>query len=45
MESASEFEKFLKGKGYDRSIVAMNYKIPAGADAEKIARIITGHRD
>ena len=45
VESASEFEKFLKGKGYDRSIVAMNYKIPAGADAEKIARIITGHRD
>ena len=45
VESASEFERFLQENGYDRSIVARNYKIPAGADAEKIARIITGHRE
>ncbi len=45
VESASEFEKFLQENGYDRSVVARNYKIPAGADAEKIARIITGHRE
>ena len=45
VESALEFEKFLQGNGYDRSIVAMEYKIPVGADAEKIARIITGQRD
>ncbi len=45
VESASEFEKFLRENEYDRSIVARNYKIPAGADAEKIARIITGHRE
>lgn len=44
VESASEFEKFLLGNGYDRSIVAYKYRIPADADEEQIAKIITGHR-
>ena len=44
VESASEFEKYLLGNGYDRSIVAYKYRIPAGADEEQIAKIITGHK-
>lgn len=44
VESASEFEKFLLGNGYDRSIVASKYTIPGDADKELIARIITGHK-
>ncbi len=44
VESASEFEKFLLGNGYDRSIVAYKYRIPADADEEQIAKIITGHK-
>lgn len=44
IESASEFEKYLLGKGYDRSIVAYTFHIPADADEEQIARIITGRR-
>lgn len=44
VESASEFEKYLLGNGYDRSIVAYKYRIPADADEEQIAKIITGHK-
>ena len=44
VESASEFEKYLLGNGYDRSIVAYKYRIPAGADEEQIAKIITGNK-
>ncbi len=44
VESASEFEKFLLGNGYDRSVVAYKYHIPAGADEEQIAAMLTGQQ-
>lgn len=40
--TAEEFDRFLTNNGYDRSIVAAQYRIPVGADMETIARIITG---
>ena len=41
---ASDFHRYLVDNGYDRRIVAAEYKIPVGADMETVARIITGHR-
>ncbi len=40
--TAEEFDRYLTNNGYDRSIVAAQYRIPVGADMETIARIITG---
>ena len=42
IESASEFDLFLYQNGYDKKIRAGTFEIPANADGEKIARIITG---
>lgn len=42
--TAEEFDRFLTSNGYDRSIVAAQYRIPVGADMETIAQIITGQR-
>lgn len=42
--SASDFDTFLLNNGYDRRIVASEYKIPADADEETIAKIITGQK-
>lgn len=42
--AAAEFDKYLVDNGYDRKIVASEYAIPADADMDIIARIITGHR-
>ncbi len=41
VESAAEYDKYLCANGYDKKIRAGTYEIPAGADAELIARIIT----
>ena len=41
VESATEYDKYLCANGYDKKIRAGTYEIPAGADAELIARIIT----
>ena len=41
IESASEFDLFLYQNGYDKKIRAGTFEIPANADGEKIARIIT----
>lgn len=40
--SAADFDTFLCANGYDKRIITGNHTIPAGADEEKIARIITG---
>lgn len=42
ISSASDFDKYLCDHGYDHKIRAGKYKIPAGADYETIAHIITG---
>lgn len=42
--SADEFHSYLLDNGYDRKIVAKEYKIPADADDETIARIIMGKK-
>lgn len=41
VSSAEEFDNFLIRNGYDRKIVAAKYEIPANADMEMIAKIIT----
>ena len=40
--SASDFDKYLCDHGYDHKIRAGKHVIPAGADYETIAKIITG---
>ncbi len=42
--SADDFDTFLLNNGYDRRIVAAEYKIPVDADEETIAKIITGQK-
>lgn len=44
VSSADEFKTYLKENRYDRKIVAAKYEIPANADEEVIARIITGEK-
>lgn len=41
ISSASEFDRYLFQNGYDRKIRTGVFEIPAGADLEKIAKIIT----
>lgn len=40
----ADFDKFLVDNGYDRKVVAAEYTIPADADMEMIAKIITGQK-
>lgn len=42
VEDASAYDRFLCENGYDRKIRVGTYDIPADADQEEIARIITG---
>ncbi len=42
ISSADDFDTYLLNNGYDRKIVAAEYKIPSGASEEDIATIITG---
>lgn len=42
IESATEYDMFLYQNGYDKTIRAGTFEIPADANGEKIARIITG---
>lgn len=44
VSSADDFDTFLLNNGYDRKIVASEYSIPANADEEMIAKIITGKK-
>lgn len=44
VSSADDFDTFLLNNGYDRKIVASEYSIPANADEETIAKIITGKK-
>lgn len=37
----ANFDRFMVDNGYDTKVVASEYKIPAGADMETIAKIIT----
>lgn len=41
VSSASEFDRYLYENGYDKKIRTGVFEIPAGADAETIAKIIT----
>lgn len=41
VSSASEFDRYLYQNGYDKRIRTGVFEIPAGADAEEIAKIIT----
>lgn len=40
----ANFDRFMVDNGYDTKVVASEYKIPAGADMETIAKIITKQR-
>jgi hypothetical protein len=42
ISSVDDFDTYLLNNGYDRKIVAAEYKIPSGASEEDIATIITG---
>lgn len=42
VESAASYDTYLYERGYDKRIIAATYEIPAGADEEQIAKIITG---
>lgn len=42
IESATEYDLFLYQNGYDKKIRAGTFEIPADANGEKIAKIITG---
>lgn len=42
VDSATEYDLFLYQNGYDKKIRAGSFEIPAGADREKIAKIICG---
>ena len=44
ISSAEEFETYMLNNGYDRKVMAGEYKIPAGANEETIARLITGQK-
>lgn len=44
VSSADDFDTFLLNNGYDRKIVASEYSIPANANEEMIAKIITGEK-
>lgn len=44
IENASSFNRFLCDNGYSKSIRAGEFEIPAGADENEIAGIITGKR-
>lgn len=40
----ANFDRFMVDNGYDTKVVASEYRIPAGADMETIAKIITKQR-
>lgn len=42
IESATAYDAYLYQNGYDKRIIAASHEIPVGADAEQIAKIITG---
>ncbi len=42
ISSASEFDRFLYERGYDKKIRVGTFEIPQDADPEKIARILNG---
>lgn len=42
IESATAYDTYLYEKGYDKRIVAASHEIPADADEEQIAKILTG---
>lgn len=42
VESAASYDTYLYEKGYDKRIIAASHEIPAGADEEQIAKILTG---
>lgn len=44
IDSAAAFDKYLCDHRYDNKISTGTYNIPAGADYETIARLITGNR-
>ncbi len=41
IDDADEFDEYLQEKGYERMVRSGKYKIPADADIETIAKIIT----
>lgn len=43
IDSSAEFDQYLIQNGYDKKIVASVFEIPAGADFEIIAGIISGN--
>lgn len=44
IESAASYDVYLYENGYDKRIVAATHEIPAGADEEQIAKILTGRK-